>query len=405
MKLSLQIVLIVLIGTVFFLGDVPQQKITIVAPVMPDSISYEQGKIFVLSVTKDSVDNSLTASTQWQETKFLEVFSNDGKDAFPKEFIKLFPSHSTIQKVWYMFKFSNYYSIPESVQYAYTDTISVRTFWGKPELSLLLNEVKSTKAEHLLLMVRGWHDSSYTTAFDDPIADNRSLFKLQLHLIPGANILYFAPGGRKKDAFEYVTDFVNESKPLDTRANRFHNSEIEKSCTTCHEGLPSADGGKSMKADCSVCHKAIASGSMIHSPVEMNECVTCHSWSQEKNSMVVTKGVPDACFDCHTEKKITIDSSRVQHPVATDCVTCHSPHASSEGPHLVKKNIYDLCGDCHEDKKMNHPVGKHPVRFAKTITGDEISCVSCHTPHGSENDHLLKVGGNSMMICIQCHNQ
>src|SRR5208283_4392412 len=129
MKLSLRIVLIVLICTVFFFWDVPQQKITILAPAMPDSISYEQGKIFVLSVIKDSLDNSVTASTQWQETKFLEVFSNEGKDAFPKEFIKLFPLNSTIQKVWYSFKFSNYYSVPESVQYAYPDTVSVRTFW------------------------------------------------------------------------------------------------------------------------------------------------------------------------------------------------------------------------------------------------------------------------------------
>lgn len=406
MKTVKQIPIFLLFCTIIaalFYGDTPQKDIILLYPDQTkDSISYEQGKIFLLSVAK-SADTSVVVSTQWQVTNYWDVFSDSAKNAFPKDFIRLFPPNSTIQKIWYSFKFRNYFSAPDSIQYAYTDSVSVRTFWQKPELSKLLGEVRSTSAGNMLLVVRGWQDTSYTTPYDDPNADNRGLFKLQLHLLPGDNSLYFAPGGRRAIALGYITNLTNESKPLDTREGRFHNSELEKGCTPCHEGLPGADSGRTMKADCATCHKALASGSTIHSPVEMKECGTCHDWSQEKNSMVVTKGIPDACYDCHSDKKVLVDSAKVQHPVAADCITCHSPHACNEAPHLVKKNIFDLCTGCHDDKAINHPVGKHPVRFALTRTGEEISCVSCHNPHGSENDHLLTVAGGNMMVCTKCH--
>jgi predicted CXXCH cytochrome family protein len=38
-------------------------------------------------------------------------------------------------------------------------------------------------------------------------------------------------------------------------------------------------------------------------------------------------------------------------------------------------------------------------------TGQEISCVSCHNPHGSQNPALLKVGGGPMGICLDCHQK
>ena len=390
-----------LLTGLILMGDTPGRDITLLVPFSGDSVSYDQGKIFVLSAPKVE-GATLTASTQWQSTRYFAL-SDTMKEGFPKEFLKMFTPGTTIQEVVYGFKIISNYSKPESVSYRYSDTMSIRKFWGTPEFSSLLRQLKSTDAQNLILTVRGWKDSSYTTAYDDPNADNRAWYKLQLQLIPGDNLVYFALNGKKESALEYSTHLANESKPIDSRENRFHNSELEQSCTSCHEGLPGADSGKSMKADCSVCHKALSTGSTIHAPVEMKECASCHDWSIEKKAIVVTKGVPEACFDCHSEQKTMIDSSQVQHPVASECVTCHSPHASSAAPHLVKKAVYDLCLGCHEDKNLNHPVGKHPVRFARTKSGDEISCVSCHTPHGSNNLHLLKVGGNPMMICTNCH--
>ncbi|MFI5253433.1 MAG: cytochrome c3 family protein [Bacteroidota bacterium] len=373
----------------------------ILYPSLQDSTSYDEGRTLLVSMEKDST-GFLLVSTQWQLLKYINFSDSAAKGNFPKTFLQYFKPHTTIQKLWYTFQISNYFTAPESVTFKYTDTMNVRTFWQRPEFATLLKEVKEAQANYLILNIAGWIDTSCTTPYDDPNADNHGLYKLHIRLVPGVNTIYFAPSGKKNDAMEFTTSYVNESKPLDARTSHFHNSDLEKSCTPCHEGLPSADSGASMKADCPVCHKMPPPDLTIHSPVEMKECGTCHSWSAEKKIMMVTKGVPDACFDCHPDKKTSIDSSKSAHPVASDCTICHSPH-SSKVTTLLKKNIYELCTGCHDEQRLNHPVGKHPLRFALTKTGEEISCVSCHNPHGSDNEHLLAMGGGPMAVCVKCH--
>ena len=158
-----------------------------------------------------------------------------------------------------------------------------------------------------------------------------------------------------------------------------------------------------MRADCNVCHKAMSAGALyLHAPAEMKECAACHSWSAEKKTVVVEKGIPAACYDCHSEKQAQVDSSAYLHPVAGECMTCHSSHGTDQ-KHIVKEDVYTLCTGCHEEQKLNHPVGRHPLRFAKLSNGEEISCVSCHNPHGSENEKLFKFPGGRMESCSQCH--
>jgi predicted CXXCH cytochrome family protein len=242
----------------------------------------------------------------------------------------------------------------------------------------------------------------YSPNYDDPVSDNRALYKIHVQLTPGLNEIYFAPLHERTAAITYVSKFVTDSKTIADRTNRFHNSTLEQSCTSCHEGLPSADSGKTMAADCNVCHKAMVNAAYIHGPVEMKECASCHAWSEEKKSVVVEKGVPAACYDCHSEKQAQVENSKFTHPVASECLTCHSPHGTDQ-KHQLKENVYNLCTGCHEEQKVNHPVGRHPLHFATLKNGDEISCVSCHNPHGSDNEKLRKFTGGKMDICNQCH--
>jgi predicted CXXCH cytochrome family protein len=217
------------------------------------------------------------------------------------------------------------------------------------------------------------------------------------------NEIHFSPAGNRNAAASFTTTYEHASVAPVDRAERFHNSETEKNCSTCHEGLPSADGGATMTADCNICHKEHQLADYIHGPVEMKECGTCHSWSAEKKALIVEAGVPGVCVTCHDDKQAAMDSSAYPHPVVSECTTCHTPH-SSDRKHLLKDDVNKLCAGCHEGFDINHPVGRHPVRFAvNQATGEEISCVSCHKPHGSEFPKLLIAGNSTSEICSQCH--
>lgn len=158
-----------------------------------------------------------------------------------------------------------------------------------------------------------------------------------------------------------------------------------------------------MTADCSVCHKEHRLAEYIHGPVEMNECTSCHAWSAEKKAVVVGAGVPGTCETCHGEKVAAVDSAAYPHAVASECATCHSPH-SSDRQHLLKDDVNELCSGCHDGFQLNHPVGRHPVRYRTVAsTGAEISCASCHNPHGSSHPKLLVASNKAAEICAQCH--
>jgi predicted CXXCH cytochrome family protein len=346
----------------------------------------------------------LTFSTPWEKIKEFDLIAAGAKENFPRELYKFFDPKWSIECWSYSFKVFTGYTKPETLTYRYPESMTIRTLWERVELVRFVKNLQGMDASHVVVWARGWEDSSYLPVYDDPSNDTRTLFKLHAQLLPGANTLYFAPGGLKTSATSYSTTLVMESKPTSERTGRFHNSTLEQSCTSCHEGLPSADGGATMKADCAVCHKAKTTATYTHAPAEMKECVSCHSWSAEAKTVVVEKGIPAVCYDCHDTKQQQVESSPVPHPVAGECLTCHSPHGTGR-QHLLKEGIFDLCSSCHEDAKLNHPVGRHPARYAKLKDGEEISCVSCHNPHGSPYKSLLKTSSIPMETCADCHDK
>jgi predicted CXXCH cytochrome family protein len=255
--------------------------------------------------------------------------------------------------------------------------------------------------QEVLFYIRGWKDTFYTAQYDDPLNDNRALFKLHIQLVAGNNMIYFANASGKAHALEYSTTYGTECPPTASRPTHFHNSPFEQNCVPCHEGLPSGLEGKSTTAECSVCHKEKFNGTYLHSPVEMKECTSCHSWSAEQKLVVVEAGIPENCYTCHSDISDTVTTAAFPHVVASECLTCHSPHTSGQ-PHQLKKDVYSLCVSCHQDKTLNHPVGRHPLRFVTYgEKNEELSCVSCHNPHGSSNEKLARVGGGTMAMCEQ----
>lgn len=403
MKTSSASCLLVVLSSLFlFLGDASVEGISILAPVPGDSVSYDTGKLFILSVAKGSGE-SLLVSSQWEVDTLVDLSSKSLKEEFPKAFVRLLPPASTLRSVRFIQRYFRGYSKPDSLAFGYADTVTINSLWVNPEFVGMVKKLQGVEVLSVIITMKGWKDTLLAPGYDDPAADNRTLFKVPVRLIPGDNEIRFAPGGRKDLSVPFATRYVHESVAPADRAWRFHNSELEQGCTTCHEGLPSADGGATMTADCAVCHKEHTLADYTHGPVEMKECSTCHAWSAEKKAVVVESGVPATCATCHADQAAAADTAAAPHAVASECTTCHSPH-SSDRKHLLKDDVDRLCSSCHEGFTLNHPVGRHPVRFSTiAATGEEISCASCHNPHGSANPKLLVAPNKSVELCAKCH--
>lgn len=401
-SLKRYIIFLVVLAGLLFLGDASVPPIAILAPVPGDSTSYDQGVLLLVSASKE-IGSDIVISHQWERESVIDISTKEAKANLAKTFLGLFEPGMTIGTMQYKYRVFKGYTRPDTLTYSYTDTMSVRALWKTKELAAFMKKTQEVEASDLLLYVKGWRDSMYSAVYDDPAADGRSLFKIHTTLVPDLNNVYIAPAGRKSEAIVFTAIFKAESKPAQDRENRFHNSTLEQNCVACHDGLPGASGGATMTADCSACHKAKFSAPYLHGPTEMKECGSCHGWSAEKNAVVVEKGVPDVCYDCHEDKKAQVENSTSPHPVAGDCLGCHSPHGSDQ-PHLLKKETFWLCTGCHAEYGLNHPVGRHPVRYAKLRDSSaEISCVTCHNPHGSPNEALLTMPGGRMESCSQCH--
>lgn len=157
--------------------------------------------------------------------------------------------------------------------------------------------------------------------------------------------------------------------------------QVSKRCLTCHEyGEEHANFGRSQHNVNSV------------------TCIACHSphHAKEPQHLLVEKQ-PQLCYGCHTEVKQ--DFSRpFRHRVdqgLIQCTDCHNQHGGFLTQQLRSTAAQDqVCFKCHVDKAGPFVFEHEPVKTE--------GCVSCHTPHGSTNPRLLK-RAQVNLLCMECH--
>ncbi len=193
-----------------------------------------------------------------------------------------------------------------------------------------------------------------------------------------------------------------ESLPRKTRL-----SQEASDCETCHgpRSLHIEDPDSSLafsneqySAVCMQCHQ---DGSRLYWQGDQHEssdvgCVSCHTVMEAKSPSALLKAAneQDVCATCHAN--VTAKMKRAsRHPVTEgnlSCSSCHNPHGSAGQSMLVKGGISETCFGCHQDKRgpfiWEHP----PVRE---------NCLTCHEPHGSNNRNLLTT--LSSTLCVSCH--
>src|SRR5512143_224504 len=177
---------------------------------------------------------------------------------------------------------------------------------------------------------------------------------------------------------------------------------VKELCASCHRaGGPAKPGTHSGfavdKLACTACHSPHASGetgllgAVVHAP--LSDCSTCHA--PPAAGQKLTKADPALCFDCHEDRKADLRKPVVHEAFKGTCVSCHTPHASDQKG-LLASSERDLCGACHDLSK--ELAGKSVHKPAA-----EGKCSSCHAPHAGATKKLLKAEGAA--LCAPCHEK
>ncbi|HYM77938.1 MAG TPA: DmsE family decaheme c-type cytochrome [Candidatus Dormibacteraeota bacterium] len=157
--------------------------------------------------------------------------------------------------------------------------------------------------------------------------------------------------------------------------------ETSKRCLSCHEyGEEHANFGRSQ-----------------HSANGIS-CVACHSPHHAKEAQfLLVQKQPELCYTCHTEVRPDFQQP-FRHRVdqgLVQCTDCHNQHGGFLTKQLRATAAQDqVCFKCHADKAGPFTFEHEPVKTE--------GCLSCHSPHGSTNPRLLK-RAQVNLLCLECH--
>ena len=181
-------------------------------------------------------------------------------------------------------------------------------------------------------------------------------------------------------------------------------------CEACHGpgGTHVESGGEAgtilsagidgVSGKCADCHGSNAASFWKGSTHESFDvaCADCHSvhepWTNDQ--ALSNRSSTDTCLSCHQQMRKHL-YQRSSHPMKDglmSCVSCHSPHGSSSEAAIAAITPNDKCYECHADKRGPYLFEHQPVRE---------DCGNCHDPHGSNQTMLLTT--SPPRLCQSCH--
>lgn len=126
-------------------------------------------------------------------------------------------------------------------------------------------------------------------------------------------------------------------------------------------------------------------------------CTDCHTVMTRVSvrGQLKTEREVDTCYQCHKDRRM--QAQRSSHMPLREgkmtCTSCHNPHGTANDAMLKQVSVNDNCYQCHAEKRgpflWEHP----PVRE---------NCLNCHEAHGSNLEYLLKV--QRPRLCQDCHS-
>jgi DmsE family decaheme c-type cytochrome len=174
----------------------------------------------------------------------------------------------------------------------------------------------------------------------------------------------------------------------------------EDTCLTCHDGMQKG-------------YTTTAHGRAAHprSPAAAHGCESCHGPGAKHAAdpavpgsiISFTRIEPRAasrqCLTCHARDSHTLWDGSMHDVRNLSCVTCHSVHDfKSPRAQLKTASETDTCAACHRTQAQKS------LRFGHMpLAEGRMTCSSCHNPHGSTNERMLRVGNWINESCYSCH--
>ena len=176
-------------------------------------------------------------------------------------------------------------------------------------------------------------------------------------------------------------------------------------CDACH--LTDSDTPRVLSATggrlCLECHEGYPrpTDTVVHAPVGEGRCLECHSPHVSDQPRLLVADGRTTCLACHAEiaeRQATARSAHSPNVEGGACTICHQPH-SSKDEFLLSAGGIRTCLPCHELQRHGHPLGSDRL---DPRTGQGITCVTCHDPHGTEFAYQLR-GDQTRGLCLECH--
>ena len=243
----------------------------------------------------------------------------------------------------------------------------------------------------------------------------------------------------------------------------FHEKEDDLGCQKCHsrEKARESESESESRSYCSSCHGNVGYSKGDNFKMSDKDCALCHTEDGDTNNEKIIKQPPfEKCYSCHTDKIESFDQEYVHGPVAGgSCAICHDPHGSgfenslknaeeilcftcheftrefknmsdqhkpfAEGkcgrchdPHatanrwVLVKSTETVCLECHDPESSGMEFHMHPFNIEpkRPLTQDlqlsdngKLECLSCHCPHATDSEHLLRT--SQQFTCKGCHSE
>ncbi len=164
--------------------------------------------------------------------------------------------------------------------------------------------------------------------------------------------------------------------------------------------------------DCAQCHEDVTSGfpDATHARLMTSGtnaknvgCESCHGPGSVhskagggSDNIVNPARNPETCFQCHTDKRGEFALPHAHPAGKVSCSDCHDPHKGDAiaGGGTRMASASETCLKCHEAQRGPYVFEHEALRE---------NCTTCHNPHGTVNDKMLKSRNQS--LCLQCHYQ